>query len=131
MTITAQLRQQVPERAQYAGEFCEVTETDTGAELTIDHFHPQTLDGSDAVDNLLYCCVRCNQYKSDYWPIEPDDTPLWNPRQEPRTQHLLELSDGRIHPLTHIGGFTIHRLRLNRPPLVDHRLHKRQHAATT
>ncbi len=33
------LRDRVRIRARFACEFCEVTETDTGGELTIDHFH--------------------------------------------------------------------------------------------
>lgn len=129
MTITAELRRDVRERAQFACEFCEVTETDTGAELTIDHFRPQTRGGTDEFDNLLYSCARCNQYKSDYWPSQPDDLPLWNPRQELRAQHLLELEDGTLHPLTQVGAFTIHRLRLNRPALVAYRVRRRQQAA--
>ena len=39
MTIDAGLRDRVRDRARFACEFCEVTETDTGGELTIDHVH--------------------------------------------------------------------------------------------
>lgn len=79
-------------------------------------------------ENLLYCCARCNQYKLDYWPTHPDGLSLWNPRCEPASQHFLELDDGTLHPLTATGAFTLKRLRLNRPPLVAHRLRKRQQA---
>lgn len=79
MSIAPELRLAVRQRANFACEFCGVTETDTGGALTIDHFQPQTKSGTDDPDNLLYCCPRCNQYKADYWPTGPDDPSLWNP----------------------------------------------------
>lgn len=125
MSITPAVRLQVRERANFACEFCQVSETDTGAELTIDHYHPQVKGGSDALDNLLYCCTRCNQYKGDYWH-QNSEPPLWNPRNEPAAQHFLELDDGTLYPLTKTGAFTLKRLRLNRLPLVQYRLRKRK-----
>lgn len=41
MTLPARLREQVRRRANFACEFCGVTETDTGGQLTVDHFRPQ------------------------------------------------------------------------------------------
>jgi 5-methylcytosine-specific restriction endonuclease McrA len=70
MTIDTGLRDRVRGRANFACEFCEVTETDTGGDLTLDHFHPQAKGATDNFDNLLYCCTRCNQYKLDYWPTQ-------------------------------------------------------------
>jgi len=128
MTITAQVRGQVRQRANFACEFCGVTETDAGGELTVDHFQPKARGGDDSLDNLLYCCPRCNQYKLDYWPTHLDDPLLWNPRREPASQHFLELDDGTLHALTAVGAFTLKRLRLNRSPLVAYRLRKRQRA---
>jgi len=130
MTINT-VREQVRQRANFACEFCGISETDTGGQLTIDHFQPKKKGGDDSLDNLLYCCVRCNQYKLDYWPTYPDDPSLWNPRREPASQHFLELDDGTLYPLTATGAFTLRRLRLNRPPLVAHRLRKRQQAEAT
>lgn len=128
MSIPAETRLYVRQRAALACEYCGVTENDTAGELTIDHYHPQSLGGADTVDNLLYCCQRCNQYKSDYWPATADDLSLWNPRQEPSANHMLILADGTIYPLTPIGTFTIRRLRLNRPPLIAYRLQRQAHA---
>lgn len=130
MTIDAGLREYVRRRAQFACEYCDVTESDTGSELTIDHFHPQAKGGSDHLDNLVYYCARCNQYKLDYWPVHPAEMPLWNPRSSSRTEHFLELDDGTLHALTRTGAFTINRLRLNRPPLVVHRIRRRQQKET-
>lgn len=126
MSTLHDLRLVVCRRANFACEFCGVTETDTGSELTIDHFQPRTKGGTDDLDNLLYCCVRCNQHKADYWPSQPDDLMLWNPRQEPATNHFLLLADGTLYPITLMGAFTVNRLCLNRPPLVAYRRRKYQ-----
>ena len=129
--VGPEIREQVRQRADLACEFCGTSETDTGGELTIDHFQPRGKGGGDSLDNLLYACPRCNQYTLDYRPGAPDDPQLWNPRHEPASQHFLELDDGTLHALTPTGAFTLRRLRLNRPPLVAHRLRKRKQAEAT
>jgi hypothetical protein len=115
-------------RAGCACEYCGVSETDSGGPLTVDHHHPQSQDGSDDLDNLLYCCWRCNLYKAACWPAAGEPH-LWNPRQNSRDKHLLLLADGTLHPTTPTGEFTIRRLRLNRPALVAHRLRESSRAA--
>jgi hypothetical protein len=130
MMISAEVREQMRRRANFACEFCGVSETDAGGPLTVDHFQPRSQGGADSLDNLVYCCAPCNQYKLDYWPAGPDEPRLWNPRCEPAGQHFLELEDGTLRALTTTGDFTLQRLRLNRPPLVAHRLQKRQEAET-
>lgn len=126
MSISSEIREQVRRRANSACEFCGVSETDVGGQLTIDHFQPKSKGGKDSLENLLYSCIRCNQYKQDYCPARADDLALWNPRQEAASVHFLELDNGKLLPLTPIGEFTIKRLRLNRSPLVAHRLSKRR-----
>jgi len=128
MSISDEIREQARRRANFCCEFCGVSETDSGGELTLDHYQPSARGGSDTLDNLLYCCARCNQYKADYWREKSSDSLLWNPRLETAELHFLELEDGTLHPLTTIGAFTLKRLRLNRPPLVAYRLRKRQQA---
>ncbi len=124
MSISETGRVQVRQRANFSCEFCGVTETDAGGELTIDHFRPQSRGGADDLDNLLSCCQRCNQYKADYWPAHITELMLWNPRQESFATHLLTLADGTLYPITPTGAFTLRRLRLNRPPLIAYRLRK-------
>lgn len=126
MTVLAATWEQVRQRAGFSCEFCGVTETDTGGRLTVDHFQPKAKGGTDNVDNLVYCCFRCNQYKCDYWQSSPQEPPLWNPRQERAGQHFIELDDGQLHAVTTVGAFTIRRLRLNRASLVAWRVHRRQ-----
>jgi HNH endonuclease len=123
MSIPTDVRWVVRQRAHFACEFCGVTETDIGGELAIDHFQPHTKGGTDAPENLLYCCHRCNQYKADYWPTQSEDPPLWHPRHEP-IERLLLLANGTLYPITETGAFTLKRLRLNRPPLVAYRVRK-------
>ena len=86
MSIPVVLREQIRERAKFACEFCTVSETDAGGQLTIDHFWPKSKGGADTLDNLLYCCIRCNQYKQDYWPSSAEDPSLWNPLHESRNE---------------------------------------------
>jgi hypothetical protein len=126
MTLPASITEQVRRRADHAYEYCGVTEVDSAGELSVDHFRPRNHGGADDLANLLYCCFRCNFYKADYWPEEPGDPMLWNPRQEPMTAHLLLLADGTLHPITPTGVFTLGRLRLNRPQLVTNRLRRRE-----
>ncbi|MEB3164192.1 MAG: HNH endonuclease signature motif containing protein [Prochlorothrix sp.] len=124
MTIDQVLRDVVRQRAGCACEFCGVHENDVGGKLTLDHFWPRSKGGGDALENLVYCCVRCNQHKQDYWPKTPDMPQLWNPRRETWDIHFLESAEGIWLPLTEIGQFTLNRLRLNRPALVSYRLKK-------
>jgi HNH endonuclease len=128
MTVPAEIWEQVRRRAEFACEYCGVTETDTGGLLNVDHFHPQARGGTDHLGNLLYCCQRCNLYKADYWPVQPNDSVLWNPRQDALGTHLLLLADGSLYPITAVGTFTVRRLRLNRPPLVINRLRRQPRA---
>lgn len=121
MSSLADLRQLVRQRARFACEFCGVTETSTGGQLTLDHFRPKSKGGSDALSNLIYCCVRCNQYKQNYWPCEESALTIWNPSTEPANIHFFESENGTLLPRTKTGEFTIKRLRLNRPSLVAYR----------
>ena len=63
MTITDGIREQVRQRANFACEYCGVTETDAGSELTVDHYQPRAKGSNDDLENLLYGCPCCNQYK--------------------------------------------------------------------
>lgn len=117
---------QIRQRAGFACEFCGVTEADVGGQLTLDHFQPKSKGGSDEIENFLYCCVRCNQYKADYWPSQPKDSMIWNPSIEPAKAHFLEGEGGELFPVTETGRFTIERLRLNRSALVAHRQNRRR-----
>jgi hypothetical protein len=126
MTIRDAIREVVRTRAQFACEYCGVHETNSGDLLTIDHFQPVGKGGDDSLENLVYCCVRCNQYKGDYWPDSPAIPTIWNPRRENADAHVVELEDGRLEALTQTGAFSISLLHFNRPALVAYRQKKRK-----
>jgi len=126
MTMRDHIREAVRARAQFACEYCGVHETDSGGLLTIDHFRPVGKGGDDSLKNLIYCCIRCNQYKGDYWPDLPSAPTLWNPRRDNAVAHVIEMEDGRLEALTETGAFSISLLHLNRPALVAYRQKKRR-----
>jgi hypothetical protein len=124
MAIKAGIRRQVRRRADFACEFCGVSETDAGGELTVDHFRPTAKGGGNDLDNLIYCCPHYNQHKLDYWPAQPDAPRLWSPRREPFSRHFLTFDDGTLLPCTEVAEVTLRRLHLNRPALVEHHRNK-------
>lgn len=131
MTLSKEARKQVQQRANYACEFCGVSETDVGGDLTVDHYQPQSRGGSDNLENLIYACACCNQYKQDFWITDESLPKLWNPRSEHYNKHFIELEDGQLLALTTTGEFTCKRLRLNRPPLIAYRLQRRHQTEET
>lgn len=125
MSISAETRNLIRQRAHFACEYCGIRETDVRGEFTLDHYQPKSKGGSDEIANLIYCCIWCNQHKLAYWPEKVDDVPLWNPRQSRSSEHFLLLEDGMLRPLSSIGEFTIQRLKLNDSSLVTYRIKNR------
>jgi hypothetical protein len=119
----------VRQRYQRTCGYCGVTETDVGSELTVDHYQPRVAGGSDNDDNLIYACIKCNQYKGDFWPDADDVTHgrrVLHPLQDDREAHVVEHEQtGSVEALTETGRFHMALLRLNRPQLVEHRLVRR------
>lgn len=114
----AQVRERFHERCGYCG----VHEDAVGATLTVDHHRPRVHGGSDEPENLVYCCVRCNEHKGAYWhEQDPPHIRLLHPGQDDLTQHLRSHVDGHITGVTAEGEFFVQRLRLNRAPLVAYR----------
>ncbi|WP_066040883.1 HNH endonuclease [Herbiconiux solani] len=50
---------------------------------TIDHVHPRSRGGKDTWENLVACCLRCNNVKGDRTPAEMG----WSLRFSPRMPH--------------------------------------------
>ena len=126
MNLTDSEKQFVRERANFACEYCGVSEHNAGGELTIDHFQPLSKDGdADDLENLIYCCVRCNLYKSDFWVESPNETHLFNPRTDELEKHFWFADDGYIFGLTEKGELSIRILKLNRPQLIAYRSQQR------
>jgi hypothetical protein len=117
--------QTVRERYASCCGYCGVSETDVGGELTVDHFRPVSAGGDQSDANLVYACVRCNQYKGALLPEATDFTQeqrLLHPLQDDLATHMREdESTGRLQGITATGRFHIEVLRLNRPALIVHR----------
>lgn len=53
-------------RAGYKCEYCQNDNTP----LTIDHYVPVELGGTDEISNLMACCSKCNRRKANMSPAE-------------------------------------------------------------
>ena len=118
-----ELRRTVSLRYHFRCGYCGVRTTDAGSRLTIDHFQPRIHGGTDDLDNLVYCCHACNEFKGDYWQTEPD-LQLLHPLDDTTSEHLRELENGTLFALTERGANHIKVLQLNRPDLIDLRIER-------
>lgn len=50
---------------------------------TIDHVHPRSRGGADSWENLVACCLRCNNLKGNRTPAEMN----WSLRVRPKPPH--------------------------------------------
>ena len=103
--------------------YCLLAEVEMGAELTFDHFQPQSAGGSDDVDNLVYACHACNEFKGEYWG-DTEKTRLLHPLRDDLKLHVQEQADGTLVGISAAGDRYIQQLQLNRLPLVLHRQNK-------
>jgi hypothetical protein len=112
-------------RFQFRCGYCGVSETQSGGELTIDHFIPVSAAGDDSDDNLVYACFRCNLYKGDFVASVSPQTlglRLLHPLRDDLAAHIREEEQTAwLEPLTTRGRLHIEILRLNRPELIAHR----------
>ena len=115
------LRQSVRLHYDFRCGYCSVSETNIGAELTIDHCRPRVHGGEDTLDNLVYSCHACNEFKGDYWRVEPE-LRLLHPLLDDLTLHYRQIIDGKLEAITERGANHLKALRLNRPELVAFRL---------
>lgn len=59
--VSEQTRRLVRKRSEYLCEYCHFPEYLSPDRFTIDHIMPQSLGGSDELDNLALACHRCNE----------------------------------------------------------------------
>lgn len=121
--------QQVRLRYEFRCGYCGVSEIHVGSELTVDHYRPLSAFGSDEDENLVYACIKCNQYKGDFFPDSSDHDHGWyvlHPLRHRAAEHFqTNRRTGYLEPLTETGRFHVNLLQLNRPALVEHRLKRR------
>jgi hypothetical protein len=116
--ISEAIRERVRQRAGNRCEYCLSHQDYVMGRLQIDHMQPVARGGDDTEENLCLACELCNQYK---WVkthgLDPQTgqlTPLFNPRQQPWTDHFAWSQDGtQIVGLTECGRATVVALNLN------------------
>ena len=85
------VRESVRESFDFCCGYCGVGEEEVGAALTLDHFQPRSQGGSDELENLVYACHACNEFKSDFWPAS-GQTRFLHPRTDDLTLHIRALT---------------------------------------
>jgi len=118
MTIPADARRQVIQRAEDRCEYCGLSQSGQEAIFHVDHVVPVTAGGTAALDNLALACVSCSLRKgARQQALDPQTgkgVPLFHPRCEVWGHHFRW--DGvRILGLTPTGRATAASLSMNRP----------------
>ena len=118
MSISNEVRQAIRIRAKYLCEYCHSPERLSANRFTVDHIIPQSLGGSDEIENLALACRRCNERRYNFVAgIDPDTeeiVPIFNPRQQKWEEHFVWIDGGiSIEGITPIGRATCIRLDLN------------------
>ncbi|MDX1993974.1 MAG: HNH endonuclease signature motif containing protein [bacterium] len=124
-SIPAMLRGQVIARAKSCCEYCQ-TQMRLVLYMEVDHVVPASADGETTADNLCLACKLCNESKSAFQsgtdPETQDEASLFNPRTQVWADHFVWSEDATlIVGKTPVGRATIHRLKMNRPIVVEAR----------
>lgn len=97
MTISNKIQQLVRQRAKFLCEYCHSPEFLSTALLTIEHLLPQSLGGSDQIENLALACRRCNERRYNFIvgidTETQEEIPLFNPRQQQWAEHFIWTAD--------------------------------------
>ncbi len=120
----------------YRCAYCERAEAILGGDesFEIDHHRPAAKfpEFVGHYPNLYYSCGRCNRHKSNTWPsggLIAVGFRFADPCQEDMySEHLQEMPDGQLRPLTNCGSYSCEHIRLNRPALLRWRQEKRRMA---
>lgn len=84
----------------------------------MDRIFPQSLGGSDDLENLALSCRRCNERRynfiSDLDPVTQQEVSLFNPRKQQWSDHFIwSLDSVTILGITPTGRATCNRLDMN------------------
>lgn len=111
MAIPKSLYTLVQQRGKSRCEYCYYPEILSSSPLSIDHLQPQSLGGTDDLDNLALACRRCNERRYNFTTgVDPEtkfETSLFNPRQQNWADPFIWSFDAtRIISTTAIGRAT-------------------------
>lgn len=114
--VPDKLRGQVGFRAGFRCEYCRLHESFAMYKFEVDHIVAIKHGGLTELDNLAYCCVRCNRNKGTDLVTVLDGSktfvPLFNPRVHIWEEHF-ETHLGVISGKTDIGEATVKLLNFN------------------
>lgn len=116
--VSEQIRRVVRKRSKFLCEYCHSPEYLSPDRFTIDHIMPQSLGGSDELDNLALACHRCNERHYNFIvatdPKTQKQVALFNPRQQEWSEHFIWTKDGiKIVGTTSTGRATSDRFDFN------------------
>jgi len=96
--VSEPTRRLIRKRAKFLCEYCHSPEYLSPDRFTIDHIMPQSLGGSDELDNLALACHRCNERHYNFIvatdPKTQEKVALFNPRQQEWSEHFIWTKDG-------------------------------------
>lgn len=121
MYISDYLRALTAKRAQYACEYCLISQEDAFHNFHIDHIISIKHGGPTVEDNLAFACSFCNRNKgSDVgsWLFTSRKfVRFFNPRKDNWIDHFY-IENGLILSKTEVGEATVKILNFNDPELV-------------
>jgi hypothetical protein len=87
-----ELRESIESRAGRRCEYCRAPQPATGIRYHLEHLFPESLGGTDDVDNLALAYPTCNYHKSNrLLGIDEEGVagrPLFNPRRDRWHEHF-------------------------------------------
>jgi HNH endonuclease len=126
-SISKKLRLLVAIRAVFCCEYCRSQEKYSPDYFSVEHIFPRVKKGTDALFNLAFACLTCNNHK--YTAIEAIDpvsgilAPLYNPRTDIWEQHFRWSDDySLLTGITPTGRATVKKMHLNRVSVVNLRV---------
>lgn len=123
MKVPREAKDLVQRRSQGACEYCRLPQDASILPHQVDHIIGRQHQGSDELDNLCLCCIRCNLKKGpNIASVEPGTdriVPLFHPRRHAWREHFSMDANGRLHGLTPEGRATVQLLDVNDRPRVQ------------
>ncbi|WP_170319371.1 HNH endonuclease [Polyangium spumosum] len=117
MKLSSDTRDLVERRAQGSCEYCRFPQSASILPHHVDHIIGRQHRGSDDVDNLCLCCIRCNLKKGPNIASIDSETSkivaLYHPRRQSWREHFAVGADGSIRGVTAEGRATVQLLDMN------------------
>ena len=121
MTIPANVRREVVQRAGNRCEYCGLSQAGQEAVFHVDHIIPIAADGPTELENLALACVSCSLRKgARRMVVDPEsgqEVTLFDPRRDVWREHF-RWENARVTGLTTSGRATVAALCFNRPLAV-------------